>query len=242
MSNIKKLALWKSILFFGIPSLYFFAITNVGIPYLTKNQSLHPALSWFIAGYLVFVPLFIAAVYSIKHEEKHADLLTLLNRLRIKKLSKQDWYWTVSSAALILITTGIIMIGSKIFSLRFGFHELQTTPQFMKFNTLQGYEKLYLLLWLPMFFFNVVGEEMFWRGYILPRQELTHGNKAWLVNAVLWMVFHICFGIDLMIVLLPTLLIIPYIAQKSKNILIGMITHAALNGPMFMLIALGIIG
>jgi len=92
-----------------------------------------------------------------------------------------------------------------------------------------------------MFFFNIVGEEILWRGYILPRQELQHGKYAWVINSALWLVFHACFGLDLIILLLPILITIPYVAYKTGNTSIGILTHGLLNGPMFVLVALGLI-
>lgn len=240
MNNLKRLPFWESLLMFGIPSIYFIILTRLFIPYLNKVRDIHPLLSWIITGYLVFVPLFIAAIVLVKHEKGNLTLRGLLERLRIKKLNKRDVGWTVGSTVLILILTGLIITVSKELSGAIGIHELKTTPSFMQFSFLQGYERFYLLVWLPMFLFNIIGEQMLWQGYILPRQELGHGHRAWLINASLWMMFHLCFGIDLMIILLPTLFIITYTIHKTKNTVTGMIAHAVLNGPMFVLIALGL--
>lgn len=241
LENMKRLSLAKSLMMFGVPSIYFIAITRFLTPYLIKAEGVHPALSWFITGYLVFLPLFIAAILLVKRETGNITWHVLLERLRIKKLTKNDVRWTIGSTILILVVTGLIMAVSKELSAVFGIHELQTTPSFMQIGVLHGHEQLYLLIWLPMFLFNIVGEQMLWQGYILPRQELEHGSKAWFVNASLWMMFHLCFGLDLMIILLPTLFIITYTIQKTKNTVTGMIAHAVLNGPMFVAIALGLI-
>jgi membrane protease YdiL (CAAX protease family) len=96
-------------------------------------------------------------------------------------------------------------------------------------------------VWIPFFFFNIVGEELMWRGYILPRQELAFGRYAWVINALLWTVFHLFFGLHLLILLLPSLFIIPYTVYRRKKTLIGIITHALLNGPAFVFVALGIL-
>ncbi|MFP4323970.1 MAG: type II CAAX prenyl endopeptidase Rce1 family protein [Anaerolineales bacterium] len=40
-------------------------------------------------------------------------------------------------------------------------------------------------------FGNIIGEELWWRGYILPIQERAFGKWAWLINGLLWIVvFH----------------------------------------------------
>lgn len=123
----------------------------------------------------------------------------------------------------------------------FGFPALETSPPFMKFDPFSPSERWMLSVWAFMFFFNIVGEELLWRGYILPGQEITHGNMAWLINAALWMMFHLCFGLTLMIMLLPIILVLPYAVQKTENTNVGILIHALLNGPSFIMISLGII-
>jgi membrane protease YdiL (CAAX protease family) len=52
-----------------------------------------------------------------------------------------------------------------------------------------------LALWLPFFFFfNIVGEELWWRGFILPRQEPVFGRRTWVLQGVLHGFFHFSFG------------------------------------------------
>jgi membrane protease YdiL (CAAX protease family) len=112
----------------------------------------------------------------------------------------------------------------------------------MKFEPFRGNERFLLLAWLVMFFFNIFGEELLWRGYILPRQESSLGRSAWIFNALLWFVFHIAFGIHLLILLIPILIILPWCVQKTGNTMVGVWIHGLMNGPMFVLVSLGIIG
>lgn len=39
--------------------------------------------------------------------------------------------------------------------------------------------------------FNIAGEELWWRGYILPRQEAASGKIASLMHGLLWAAFHL---------------------------------------------------
>lgn len=141
-----------------------------------------------------------------------------------------------------MILTGAIMGISKFLHLQFGISEIETTPAFMKFEPFQANERFLLLVWLVMFFFNIFGEELMWRGYILPRQEIGLGKNAWIFNALLWILFHICFGIQLMILLIPIMFILPYAVQKTKNTVVGIYIHALVNGPSFIMVSLGVIG
>lgn len=238
--NIKPISGIQTVILFLVPSIYFILITYILIPYLNSQFTIHPALSWFIAGLTVFVPLFILAIFLTK-KDGFKTKAEIVERLRLKKLSKRDWKYVIISSLAIFMLTGLIMGISKVLNIKFGIAELETTPPFMKFNAFVGNEKLLLLVWVLMFFFNMYGEEMLWRGYILPRQELTKKKHVWLINGSLWIMFHACFGIDLILILLPIMFILPYAVYKTKNTNVGILIHAILNGPMFVLVSLGVI-
>ena len=68
-SKLKPMGLGMSIVLFGIPSVVFFLITRVLIPYFRENSSIHPVLVWFIFGGLfLFVPLFVLALLLFKND------------------------------------------------------------------------------------------------------------------------------------------------------------------------------
>jgi membrane protease YdiL (CAAX protease family) len=240
-NKIKAMPLGLSFLYFGIPAIYFWCLTNYLTPYLNNTVGLNAALSWFVTGLLVFVPLFLAAWGFTKKEGHTESFRTLLARLRLKKFTTTDWAWAIGGLGAILILTGFIYGISIWLAHRFGLRALETTPSFMEFEPLKTHESWMLLVWLMMFFFNIVGEEIFWRGYIMPRQELANRKYAWLVNSVLWGVFHISFGWHLLVIVTPTLLILPYAVYKTKNTMVGIFIHGIFNGPMFLLVALGIL-
>ncbi|MBW8332678.1 MAG: CPBP family intramembrane metalloprotease [Prolixibacteraceae bacterium] len=238
---IKPISTILSFLLFGIPSAVFVIICRVLIPELNQNYQLHPALSWFIGGLLVFVPLFVLAFYLVR-KDGYQTKEQIYGRMRLQKMSSRDWKYTLISTLAVMMLTGAIMGFTKFLHAQFGISEIETTPSFMQFEPFQGNERFLLLAWLAMFFFNIFGEELMWRGYILPRQEISLGNSAWFFNAVLWVLFHICFGIQLLILLIPILFILPWAVQKTQNTWVGIYIHALVNGPSFIMISLGIIG
>jgi membrane protease YdiL (CAAX protease family) len=134
--------------------------------------------------------------------------------------------------------TGLIFFASTLLNKYFGVRLLTTTPWFMEITPFSGIEKLLLLAWLPMFFFNIFGEEMLWRGYI---QNRLRGKYSWLFCSLLWMIFHLPFGMDLMIMLIPVIVIIPYVFYKTQNTLVGVFIHGLYNGPVFILVAIGLV-
>lgn len=240
-TSLKPIGTLGSLLLFGIPAVGFIAVCRVLVPYFHQNFGLHPALSWFIGGLLTFLPLFLLALF-LARKDGFLTKAELSSRFRLKKMSNRDWKFALGGLLLIFIGTGLIMGISKLLHLQFGIPEIETTPSFMKFEPFQGKERLLLLVWLVMFFFNIFGEELLWRGYILPRQELALGQSAWMLNSALWFVFHVAFGIDLLILLLPILIVLPWCVQKTGNTMVGIWIHGLMNGPMFILVSLGIIG
>ena len=233
---------WTSLVLFGIPAVVFFVITRVLIPYFRENVAIHPILVWFLFGSLfLFVPLFVLAIVLFKADKYDFDMTSFVTRFRLTKLNKKDWLWTLLTLLTIFVLMGFIMFTWRLLSCQFGVVPLDTSAPFLEFDPLKGNEVLLLLFWLPFFFFNIVGEELMWRGYILPRQELTFGKFAWLINGLLWTVFHLFFGFHLLILLLPSLFIIPYVVHRRQKTLIGIIVHALLNGPSFILVSLGLL-
>jgi len=237
MNRIKPLSAAGSLAYFGIPAVFFFLITKFLTPALIL-KGIHPALSWFISGSLVFIPLFLLAVFLTK-KDGYPDLW---QRLNLKKMTLRDTIWAFSSLVIILLLTGLIMLISEFFYRNSGYNLLKTTPDFIQFSTLKGKEQYYLFAWLIMFFFNISGEELLWRGYLLPRQEVKSPGYGWIMNSALWIIFHFCFGTDLMIILLPCLIILPYAVYKTGNTWVGIIIHALYNGPIFLLITTGSFG
>jgi hypothetical protein len=79
---------------------------------------------------------------------------------------------------------------------------------------------------------------LFVTAFVLIGAEL---GLEWIANAVGWALFHLAFGWQLLLLLLPILIILPYIVHRRRNTWIGVLLHAGLNGPAFVAIALGLI-
>lgn len=89
------------------------------------------------------------------------------------------------------------------------------------------------LVWAPIvyfagWFFNIAGEELLFRGYLLPRMELSFKGRAWLVNGICWLLWH-CFWRWQMIALIPVTMLLPLIAQKTRSTIPGIIAHGIMN-------------
>lgn len=241
--KIKPMPLWMSLLLFGIPAIVLILATWYGMPWLITQTGIPVILSWFVAGgLLVFIPLFFAAIFASRLEGHPLSYSALRSRLRLNAMNKKDWQWTFIGFLLAFIGMGLMMgLTNWLSNVTGWFAPLSTEPPFLEFHGLEEGQYWFLLLWLIFFFFNIVGEELMWRGYIMPRQELRHGKFAWVINGICWTIFHLAFGVDLIILMLPILFILPYIVQKRKNTWIGILIHGIFNGPIFVAIALNLI-
>jgi membrane protease YdiL (CAAX protease family) len=232
--------LWQSVLLFGIPAALFYVVTHCGIAGMVEITGIPFILSWFLLGGLfVFVPLFVIALVGFRLEGRRFRWAEIRDRFRLHRITKGDWYWTVGAMVIVGAASGIVyFIGHWLAAMTGLFPKPSTELPFLEFHGFEAGQYWMFLVWIPFFFFNIFGEELLWRGYILPRQELVHGKWAWIINFLLWTVFHACFGAGMVIFLLPILACLPFVVQKRKNTWIGIIIHAAINGGGFITVAL----
>jgi membrane protease YdiL (CAAX protease family) len=192
---------------------------------------------WLVTGYLLFTPLLLCSIILAKIEG-NKTLGNILSSLCVRPFSKKDWKYSIMGLFLVFIFSGIIYGSSIILNKLFGVPLLETKVWFMEMQPLNGFDKLVILIWLPMFLLNIFGEELLWRGYIQSRLK---DKQMWFVYSIMWLVFHLLFGIDLVIMLIPIVIIVPFIFLKQNNTLIGCFIHGFFNGPIFLLVILGIL-
>ncbi len=236
-NNIKPIGLLQSILIFGIISVIFFLETHFLIPFLTKQTGLETIIFWFIVAALgMFLPLLVLAYIMLKREGRAIGKDTWKNRMRFRKMDKGDWLWCIGSFIAIGILSFAIMKGLEAI-----LGKVDNQPPFMAFEPLTPGRYWILLLWFPYWLFNIMGEEILWRGVILPGQETVFKKNTWLIHGACWGIFHIAFGWQLLLTLLPLLFIQSYAVQRRKNSWIGVVLHAGINGPSFIAISFGLL-
>jgi membrane protease YdiL (CAAX protease family) len=233
--NTTRVSPFKAALVFIAATAYFYLLLFTLLPFLKSALPLNPACYWFVFGYFLFIPLFILALV-LARAEGNRGMRPIMAALNLRPFSKKDRVYSITGLLLVFVFTALIFGVSSILNKRYGIRPLNTTPWFMEMHPFQGAEKLLLLVWLPMFFFNIAGEEMLWRGYI---QNRLSGRYSWLWCSLLWLLFHLPFGLDLMLMLIPTILIIPYVFDKTQNTSVCIFIHGIYNGSMFVAVALG---
>lgn len=235
--NPAPLKLLPSAILFLSAALLLWIVTRVCIPFLTDITRLEPIIFWFLCGGLgVFTPLIVTGVIMLRKEGYKLTEDTFTNRLRFRNMTRRDWTVSLTALAAIGILTAGIM-----FAMQSLVPDFNHTPSFMTLEPLSSGRYRLLLAWLPYWLLNIGGEEFFWRGVLLPRQEKTFGKNTWIMHGTGWAVFHLAFGWQLLVMLLPLLYIESYVVQKTGNTWTGVFLHGVINGPSFIAISLGLI-
>jgi uncharacterized protein len=73
---------------------------------------------------------------------------------------------------------------------------------------------------------TVLGEELLFRGYLLPRMNGAFGSRDWIANGVLFAGYHLHMPWAIPVALLDTF-ILAYPSKRYRSALIGIVVHSA---------------
>ena len=243
----------ESLLLFSIPGvilLFNFEWLN---PWLQK-QGIALVWSFTLSLYLPLLLLGITAFIAYRLEGNAATWAAFQKRMRLQRLPKKAWLWAIVGLVIALFLEALLEPSSHFLAKISFFAPPDFLPSLVDPNqaiVLPPKEYLGVPLagnaWLIGLYgislvANIFGEELLWRGYLLPRQERVFGKWAWLVNGILWIfILHLMMR-WMWLILLPTGLLTPFIAQYVKNTWAAIIIHGFGNGVFLILIALGVFG
>ena len=249
---LRPIGVVASLLYFGIPSAVFTASILGVLPWMLRRGA-----SPFVVLNVTFgVPLALmlaAAMIAYRLEDRPWTLPAFRERMRLDTPSRSAWAWTLALCAFSFVGHWLTdWAGPWLTQIR-----LYTPPA--EFTSFQqqlfggGGEFLGIHLsgqwWVLAYYMvmliglNILGEELWWRGYILPRQEVANGAWAWVVNGTLWAAFHIFYHSTLFsfVAMLPGTLALAFVAQRSRNTWPGIIGHTVMNGAIPVMLLRGIL-
>jgi membrane protease YdiL (CAAX protease family) len=230
----------ESLWYFLGGAVALFMAVQYGIPYLHRVYGVPPLIGWWLASGTILLALFLGAILAACRRTQARSFREIRLALNIRTLSKTDIAWALGGLLGVVVLTGVVVtFFDKVFSLNLLSQD--SYASFLRMEKLKPTEYWLFLAWLPYFFFNIVGEELMWRGYLLPRQRAAIGRYAWVLNGLLWAIFHVGIGWRIAIVLLPIEFIVPYVVQKRQNTWLGIIIHGLYNGSGFVMVALGVV-
>ena len=235
------MSLALSLVYFGIPAVILVLFVYGLNPVFTAAGS-SPIMAHLLASLVPLILMFIASLVALRLEGYPLTMAAISQRFRVHRVAGRDWLWTVAFTVLAfaayggmqfversLVTSGVIPLPATV--------PLAIDPRIPSdltgINTLLGGQIagnwLVIFVNVILLFFNILGEEFWWRGLIFPRQELVFGRWTWVVHGVLWCLFH-AFKYWDYIALLPVTLALSYVVQRRQNTTIGIIMHGVING------------
>lgn len=220
---MKALGLWKSILYFAVPTLLM-----QGMYHVVMRVTDYLGFRLFFTFLIGFgVPSFLLLVAALILHRNERSGLSFRERFRLQKLDRPCWIWTVVLCA-IWIAIPIIMRPVTAWLQTHWFHPGKMWIRMMSPDP-NYFMEVPISAWIYVVLFafillNVFGGELFFRGYIFPRQELAFGQRTWLIHAVLWILFRSFLPWELAIIAVLGFAL-SYFVQRTHNTWTSILAH-----------------
>ena len=243
-TSLKPMPLSLALLHFGIPAFVFVLSVYYLIPFFI-DQGITEFMSYSLSLLIPLIVMFIASLIALRMEGYPVNWTAIKDRFRLKKMDKTDWVWTVVSLIIMMIGAGIFGVIGQALVMKGVIPIPSKIPTALLDPTTDPANLMNIFVaslgpnakgnWglvlfsLILLAFNIIGEEFWWRGVVLPRQELVHGKNTWLIHGTMWTLFH-AFKYWSWLGLLPICLALSFVAQKRRNTWPGIITHFIVNG------------
>jgi len=238
-ADLRPLGIGQALLYFGIPSAIFSASILGLLPWMIR-QGASPFVTFNVTFGGPLALMLVSAILAYRLEGRPWSMSAFRERMRLGRFDWRLGVWGLAIGAFSAFGGPLInRVIQPLEQVR-----LYTAPQEFTAvmgsvaggNTFLGVPAAgnwWLLLWgvACLIILNIFGEELWWRGYILPRQELANGRWAWVVNGVLWAAFHIFYHTTLFsfVSYVPGTCALAYVAHRTRSTWPGVIGHTIAN-------------
>ncbi len=247
---LKPIGVVRSLVYFGVPALGFAGVTLWLLPAMVR-AGVAPFPTFVVTFVLPLAVMLGAAFVAYRLEGRPWSWPAIRDRMRLGPMSRADWLWTLGLLAATFALQALVGPVAKWFD---GVTFYTPPSEFTGFMAglqrgdfgfdLRGRWDVWLFITLGSLLFNIGGEELWWRGVILPRQELAFRKWAWLVNGLLWNLFHFFYHTNLGSVIgyLPITVPLAFVAQRTRSTWPGIISHFIVNIGLPIGILYGVLG
>jgi membrane protease YdiL (CAAX protease family) len=207
----------------GIFILLFFIFVTPAL----VSHNYPPQLGLMLSIILVAIPLLLLHLKRMRKKENRENILQLngfTNTLGAGKLLLYSLSLVVFAFLIWGITQPIdTIIADKLF---------KWLPHWFFVQNFNGYSKKVILLTLILNltlngFLAPFIEELYFRGYLLPRMKVW-GKWAFVLNAFLFSIYHF-WQPQIYLTLVLSLLPMTWLVWKTKDLRLGILTHCLLN-------------
>jgi len=243
---MKPMNIKQSIIYFLIPAVIF----AVFFYFVTPLLEMIGMNEYYAYLFALTIPLFclgLTGIILIKKENKSIDFKGIMKRLNFNRVSKSDILTLLIVFAMEMFFFFFVVILNDYLLENNFYYFFESLPRFAdprltdsmllieeSVGNIHG-NVLLLFVAFIVLVINVLGEEIYWRGYVLERQKLAIDKNLWWIHGLMWALFHAFKYFDI-IVILPVALGLSYAVYKSKNNSVGIIFHFLTNSTTFLVI------
>ena len=253
---VEPVPLWQALLIFGLPGVAIYLGVHYLVPMMVGAGVLL-VFAWTLAvvGPTVLNAVIVLGLYVLRKKPTKEQFVT---RFRLHKPSRH-LFWQVPLTAITIALLNDLLAWTvphlsrmpllappdlvpEIFA-----DVYESLAQGLANTTFMGEtlspEKVWLVPFWLFFWVTlaVLGEELVWRGYVLPGQEVLYGRYAWLVNGLLWnLPFHL-YTVHNVFSDMPLYFILPFLVQRKKSTWFGIAVHAMLVSLAFIILLPGLV-
>ena len=254
-TSVKAVPLAQALLIFGVPGVAIYLGVHLLVPALV-SYDVPLVYAWTLA---VVGPTILNAgvVLGIYFQREKPTLEQFVTRFRLQKPSPH-LFWQVPLAAVTIALANDLVAWTVPYLRQIPplappgivpeiFADVYEAVGQGEVTTFMGETLSPAKIWLVPFwlFFwvtlAVLGEELVWRGYVLPGQEVLYGKFAWLVNGLLWnLPFHL-YTAHTLFSDMPLYFVLPLLVQWKKSTWLGIAVHSSLVSLAFILLIPGLL-
>lgn len=233
---ISPLVSWGAALFLGLVVGVLLIVVG---PQLQARYWLSPTHCLVAVAIPFFIFQITLALVLYRREGRKFDWQSMAERFRFRQIRGAHWVYLAIGMTISIGTYTALMFTEGLLMSYFPDWWASAYDESVVVDHSGDYFLLALLTIAVIL--NVVGEELFWRGYLLPRQELQHGTNTWWIHGLQFWFFHL-FRPWQILMLLPGMLIYGWLATKTRSFLPGLIMHGCTNSLAVFFLFLEVIG
>jgi membrane protease YdiL (CAAX protease family) len=184
-TNQAPMSALKSLGYFAFPWLLFLTATYVVIPALAHAQ-VPLFVNFLISLGTPLGVLILASLVAYRLEGGPWKCSEFKCRFRLRSMRRGTWLWTLGLSIFMFLAPAFLSFSSDWIRMMAPVPDPLARMFVINPNEFMGVP-LAGAWWLALGYLvyviiNVSGEELWWRGYILPRQEASMGSWAWLAH------------------------------------------------------------
>ena len=249
--EIPQYNIWMILFMFIWPAAWFMFMILVLVPLIWKPEPGEYLPTWIFMTVAILGPAaeFVVALVLLRREGYPLTISGLRDRARLRW--PKGWKkWGLAITALVLAFAYRVLVESNGINLASipGFIPPETFPPALNPNaeitsvegffpdvTLAG-NWLFFIMWFIVFGgVNIIGEELYYRSFLLPKMRAVFGRWDWVANGVLFALKHV-YQRWYYIGILGGSLAFAFIGGPIGSVYFAMVAHWLANNVMFLIV------